>query len=126
MAAMSAPSRVMTIVIWVLCVLLAALFLMAAFMKLSGQPTMVEEFGVIGLGQWFRYLTGLLELIGSIALLVPAVSVLGAVLLLCIDIGAFITQAFVLHGDVVHTIVIAALLLVVIYLQRERLKAFLP
>ncbi|SHG72621.1 DoxX-like family protein [Kaistia soli DSM 19436] len=126
MATLAAPSRVTTIVIWILRILLAALFLFAAFMKLSGQTMMVEEFGMIGLGQWFRYLTGLLELIGGIALLVPAVSVLGAVLLLCVDAGAFLAQAFVLHGDVVHTIVIAALLLVLIYLQRERLKAWLP
>ncbi len=123
MATTASPSRVTTIVIWVLRVLLAALFLMAAFMKLSGQPMMVEEFGTIGLGQGFRYLTGILELIGGIALLVPAVSVFGAVLLLCVDVGAFVTQAVILHGDVIHTIVIAALLLVLIYLQRDRLAA---
>ncbi len=123
MATIASPSRVTTIVIWVLRVLLAALFLMAAFMKLSGQPMMVEEFGTIGLGQGFRYLTGILELIGGIAVLVPAVSVFGALLLLCVDLGAFVTQAFVLHGDVIHTIVIALLLLVLIYLQRGRLAA---
>ena len=123
MATIASPSRVTTIVIWVLRILLAALFLMAAFMKLSGQPMMVEEFGAIGLGQGFRYLTGILELIGSIALLVPAISIFCAVLLLCVDIGAFVTQAVILHGDVIHTIVIAALLLVLIYLQRDRLAA---
>ncbi len=126
MASLAAPSRVTTIVVWLLRLVLAALFLFAAFMKLSSQQMMVDEFAVIGLGQWFRYVTGLLELVGAIALLVPSVSVLGAVLLLCVDLGALVAQAFVLHGDVIHTIVIAVLLLVVIYLQRDRLKALLP
>lgn len=121
MAGTAAQSRVTSIAIWVLRILLAALFLFAAYMKLTSQPMMVDEFGVIGLGQWFRYLTGLLELVGGIAVLVPAVSVFGAILLLCVDIGAFVTQAFVLHGDVVHTIVIALLLVLLIYLQRGRL-----
>ncbi|MBN9016656.1 MAG: DoxX family protein [Rhizobiales bacterium] len=119
------PSRLVTILVWILRIVLAALFLMAAFMKLSGQQMMVDEFGVIGLGQWFRYLTGLLELVGAIALLVPAVSAVGAVLLLCVDVGAFFAQAFVLHGDMIHTIVIAVLLVLLIYLQRDRLAAAL-
>jgi hypothetical protein len=38
-------------------------------MKLSGQDMMVQEFDVIGLGQWLRYLTGILELAGAITLL---------------------------------------------------------
>ena len=119
------PSRLVTILVWILRIVLAALFLMAAFMKLSGQQMMVDEFGVIGLGQWFRYLTGLLELVGAIALLVPAVSAVGAGLLLCVDVGAFFAQAFVLHGDMIHTIVIAVLLVLLIYLQRDRLAAAL-
>ena len=47
---------------------MAALFLFAAFMKVSGRPAMIEEFNTIGLGQWFRYLTGTMELIGGIAI----------------------------------------------------------
>ena len=64
----SVPSRNMNIVLWVLRVLMAALFLFAAFGKLTSQPMMVEEFRMLPVGQWFRYFTGLLELVGSIAL----------------------------------------------------------
>lgn len=32
---------------------------------------MVELFNEIGLGQWFRYLTGGLEVVGAVALLIP-------------------------------------------------------
>lgn len=114
-------SRSKTITLWVLRVLLAALFLFACFMKLSGQQMMIDEFNTIGLGQWFRYFTGLLELAGGVALLVPAASVYGAIVLLVVDAGALITQVAVLHGDWIHAIVIGALLAIVIYLQRDRL-----
>ena len=113
-------SRSKTIALWILRILMAALFLFASYMKLSGNPMMVEEFNTIGLGQWFRYLTGALELAGGIAILVPSVSVFAAIVLLAVDIGAFITQVAVLHGDWIHTVVIGAILASVIYLQRDR------
>jgi putative oxidoreductase len=122
-AATSTPTGKTNIAIWVLRVLMAALFLFAAFGKLSGSPMMVQEFDAVGLGQWFRYFTGALELIGAVAALVPAVSAFGAVLLLIVDIGAFVAQVGVLHMDWIHTIVIGAILAVLIYLQRASLRA---
>ena len=113
-------SRSMTIVLWILRILMAALFLFASYMKLSGNPMMVDEFNTIGLGQWFRYLTGVLELAGGLAILVPSVSVFAALVLLAVDAGAFVTQIAVLHGDWIHTVVIGAILAAVIYLQRDR------
>ncbi len=122
MTALALPaSRSKTIILWILRILMAALFLFASFMKLSGKPMMIEEFGTIGLGQWFRYFTGALELAGAIAILVPSVSVFGAIVLLAVDAGAFVTQIAILHGDWIHTIVIGALLGAAIYLQRHRL-----
>ena len=102
--------------------LVAALFLFAAFAKLSGQTMMVEEFDTVGLGQWFRYLTAVLELLGAIALLVPSTSALGAILLLAVDVGAFVAQVEVLHKDWIHTIVIGAVLVALIYLHRQQLR----
>jgi putative oxidoreductase len=113
-------SRSKTIALWILRILMAALFLFASYMKLSGNPMMVDEFNTIGLGQWFRYLTGALELAGGIAILVPPVSMFAAIVLLAVDVGAFITQVAVLHGDWIHTVVIGAILATVIYLQRDR------
>jgi putative oxidoreductase len=115
-------SRSKAIIIWILQILMAALFLFASFMKLTGKPDMVAEFDTIGLGQWFRYLTGLLEVIGGIGILVPPVSVFAAILLLAVDAGAFVAQVAVLHMDWIHTIVIGAILGTVIYLQRHLLS----
>ncbi|MEW5420584.1 DoxX family protein [Amorphus sp. 3PC139-8] len=111
--------------LWALRILLALAFVLFAVMKLAGREAMIVEFDMVGLGQWFRYFTGLLELTGAIALLIPAVSVLGAVLLLIVDLGAFVAQVTILHIDWIHTVAIAALLGAVIYLQRSSLSRWL-
>jgi putative oxidoreductase len=112
--------RLSIIIVWVLRIVLAALFLFAGAMKLTGQPMMIQEFDTVGFGQWFRYFTGALEVVGAVAVLIPSCSLLGAALVLLVDIGAFFAQALFLHMDVVHTIVIGLIICVLIYLQRPR------
>lgn len=111
------------IAVSILRVVVAALFLFAASMKLTSQPMMVQEFDMVGLGQWFLYFTGIVEVVGAVATLVPAVSALGAVLLLAVDAGAFVAQVAAIHSDWLHTIVIGAVIAALIYLQRGALKA---
>ena len=76
----------------------------------------------MGFGQWFRYATGVLEVIGAIMVLIPTVSALGGCLLLLVDVGAFVAQVAVLHGDWIHTIVIGSVIGLLIYLQRHQLR----
>jgi putative oxidoreductase len=78
---------------------MGALFLSAAAMKLSGAEMEVAAFNQVGLGQWFRYFVGALEVIGGIAVLMPRFSIIGAGVLLSVDIGAFGGQVMVLHRD---------------------------
>jgi putative oxidoreductase len=54
-----------------------------------------QVFAAIGLGQWFRYFTGIVEIFGGLLFLVPATTTFGAVLLIATMIGAMCTQAFV-------------------------------
>src|ERR1700732_5505790 len=63
---------------WALQGIIAAAFLAAGAAKLAGVPYMVELFGQIGLGQWFRVLTGVVEVTGAVALLVPGLGSIGA------------------------------------------------
>ncbi len=50
--------------IWTLQILVAAAFLFAGGAKLAGtSPEMIQLFDKLGAGQWFRYLTGGLEVI---------------------------------------------------------------
>jgi hypothetical protein len=41
---------------------------------------MVELFNDIGLGQWFRYVIGIVEVIGAVALVAPGLIALGGTL----------------------------------------------
>jgi putative oxidoreductase len=116
------PSPALKISIWILRGVIGLLFLAAAAMKLTSQAQMVAEFQTVGLGQWFRYLTGSLELVGAVALLVPRSSIVGAVILLLVDIGAFFAQIAILHMDWVHTVVIGAVIGLLIYLQLRALR----
>ena len=55
----------MNVGLWILQIGAAGMFLMVGFFKLSGDPQMVGLFDAIGLGQWFRYVTGSLEVLGA-------------------------------------------------------------
>ena len=92
-------SRITVSALWALQIISAAMFLMAGTLKLSGNPTMVQMFGVIGLGQWFRYLTGGIEVVGAILLLIPALASYGGAVLAATMIGAIITHLFVIGGN---------------------------
>jgi putative oxidoreductase len=92
-------SRVTVGVLWALQIFSAALFLFAGVSKLSGVPAMVQTFAVIGIGQWFRYMTGTVEVVSAVLLLIPSVASYGAAALAVTMIGAIITHLFVIGGN---------------------------
>ena len=99
-------------------VLVALAFLAAAGLKLSGSPKMVAEFGEIGLGQAFRYVTGGVEGAGALLLLWPRTAFVGAVILVGICTGALVAQLTVLHGDLVHVVLLGGLVILAGWLER--------
>ena len=122
-AAHLSVARLKTIGLWALKLVLAALFMFAGGAKLAGLPAMVEVFERVGFGQWFRYLTGLLELSGAALLLWPATTALGALLLAIVSVGALLAQLLVLHEDVIHAIVIAIVLAAIAWAHRDQLRS---
>jgi len=70
--------RTLGIALWVLQALLALQFAMAGLAKVFGSPAMVEMFATIGIGQWFRYAVGALELASAVGVLIPRLSGLTA------------------------------------------------
>ena len=88
--------RVPTIALWALQALLAIMFAMAGLAKVFGDPAMVEMFATIGIGQWFRYVVGALEIAGAVGVLVSRLSGLAALGLLCLMAGAILTNVLVL------------------------------
>ncbi|KZD23441.1 DoxX family protein [Tardiphaga robiniae] len=114
----SAPRRWTSISLWAVRGLLALAFAAAGTAKLYGVPMLVEEFEHIGLGQWFRYLTGTLEILGAALIIIPSTVAFGAVLLCCIMIGAIFTHVFVIGGSPIPAIVLLTLSGIVAYAKR--------
>lgn len=115
-------SKGKTIAIWVICVLLAALFAFAGLPKVTGDPRAVEGFHKGGFPDWFRLFIGAAEIAGAVGLLVPRLRVWAASGLLIIMIGAVATH--LRAGDTFDKVAPAALALlllaVVAWLVRPR------
>jgi putative oxidoreductase len=110
---------------WVLQGFLAAAFVAAGSAKLAGVPYMVELFDQIGLGQWFRVVTGVVEITGAIALVFPGLASIGAVWLGSTMVFAVATHVFILHTSPAPAIVLGILNALVVYLRRDEFVALL-
>jgi uncharacterized membrane protein YphA (DoxX/SURF4 family) len=84
--------------IWVVQVFGAILFFIAGFAKLAGDEQMVQMFVAIDIGQWSRYVTALIEFASAILLLIPALSGIGALLVVPIMTGATVTHVLIIGG----------------------------
>jgi len=119
------PGKGLNIGLWVVQGLLALAFVASASGKLLGQAEMVGLFDVIGVGQWFRYLTGLVELAGAALILVPKTRVIGAGLLAGTMLGAIATHLFVLHNAPTAPVVLLALVSFVLWGRRAEVAKLL-
>lgn len=98
--------------------LLTLAFLAAGIAKLAGVEMMVGTFETIGWGQWFRYVTGLIEVGGAILLWVPGLQALAAAALLCTMIGATIAHFTLLGPSAVPAIVLGVLAAITLWATR--------
>jgi putative oxidoreductase len=105
----------------VIKVLLTFAFLAAGLAKLSGSETMVQTFDAVGLGQWFRYVTGLIEIGGAALLWLRGRQVFGAGLLLCTMIGAVLAHLFIIGPSAIPALVLGALAAIVVFAHRDQL-----
>ena len=121
-AGTSSTGKVLNIVLWVLQIALAALFLMAGFAKLSGDPQMVGMFQTIGVGQWFRYVTGGVEVVAALLLLIPRFCGVGALLLVPTMLGAIATHLFVVGGSSVVPLVLLIVAGLIAWGRRDRTR----
>jgi uncharacterized membrane protein YphA (DoxX/SURF4 family) len=85
--------------LWILSVLTALAFIAAGSSKLAGAPAMVAIFDKVGVGQWFRYFTGAVELTAGIGSLISRYAFYAALALVVVTIGATIAQLTVLAGS---------------------------
>jgi putative oxidoreductase len=110
-------------IVWGIRILLALAFGAAGIAKLAGVPQMVQVFDAVGFGQWFRYLTGAIEIGGAVLLLVPAAAFFGGLLLAATMAGAVATHLVLIGGNPAPALVLGLLSAFVAWRQRPVLRA---
>ena len=123
----SSPSRGrwVNIGLWALQILAAAAFFAAGGFKLAGAPMMVQIFDQIGVGQWFRIVTGIVEVSGAALLLVPRRAALGGLMLAATMVVATLVHLFVIGGNPAPAIVLFAITATIAWARRAQLGAVL-
>jgi putative oxidoreductase len=104
---------------WVFRIVIAVVFALSAGQKFTSDPQYISEFAKVGFGDWFRYLTAVLEAIGVLVVLYSRTTPWGAAMLLMVTVGAWIAQVTVLNGAWYHCAIIGSGLLVLIWLTRS-------
>ena len=95
---------------------------MAGITKLASLQVQVATFDEIGLGQWLRYFTGGLEVIGAILVLIPRTAGLAAILLGMTMVGAVDVHLLITGGSPVAALVLLAIAIAVTWYQELYLK----
>jgi uncharacterized membrane protein YphA (DoxX/SURF4 family) len=118
----SRSSKALNITFWILQGLLAATFLVAGTTKLASPQMQVALFEKIGFGQWFRYFTGGLEVIGAILVLVPRTAGFAATLLGMTMVGAVEIHLLITGGSPIASIVLLVIAIAVTWYHELHLK----
>ena len=102
--------------------LVGLLFVLIGYTKFDSNPQgeWYQIFERIGLGQWFRYFTGGMQVLGGLLMCVPKTMVYGAAMLTCTMIGAVLVDLFVLRGPFfIIPFFLAVVIVIVAMLCRE-------
>jgi putative oxidoreductase len=84
---------------WAVRVSVAVVFSLTGIDKVAPISAVywVHTFDLIGLGQWFRYFTCAMEVIGGVLFLVPPATVIGLIMLTATMLGAIVVHIFLFH-----------------------------
>jgi len=106
---------------WVLRGAIAVVFVIFGAEKFSSDPgsSWAKLFEQIGAGQWFRYFTGVVEILGGVLALIPWTATAGLALLACTMAGAIVILVFVI-GRPADCIFAAGILIALIAFWRSR------
>jgi len=105
-----------TIGIWVLRLVAAIILLQTLYFKFSAAPESIYIFSKLGMEPWGRVSIGILELISSILILVPATTLFGSLLAIALMAGAIFfhltTLGIVVQNDGGQLFIYALLVLI--------------
>lgn len=119
------PSKKVTWIGRILSILIGLVFLFSATFKFIDGPQVKEGFAHLGLPERIMLPLGILELSCVVIYLIPATSILGAILLTGYLGGAILTHWRI--GEPVYTqIILGILVWAALYLREDRLKTLIP
>ena len=116
------PRRIGT---WALQMVVAAMFFAAGATKLAAVPFEVQLFAQIGLGQWFRIVTGVVLVVGAVALVYPRLASIGGLWLGFAMCCGVVVNLAVLHISPAPPIILVLLNALIVYLRRDELASLL-
>jgi putative oxidoreductase len=110
---------------WSLQILAALFFLGAGIAKLTGNEEMVAEFTRMGLGQWFRYLAGILDVTGALLLLQQRTVFVfsGGALLATMMFTCGLLHLFRMGGNPVPALVLLVITGTIAWLKRPQIQS---
>jgi putative oxidoreductase len=82
----------------------------------------VQLFAAIGIGQWFRYFTGLLEIASAVGLFVATLAPFAAMLSAAVMTGAVLTHLFIVGGSPVAALLVLVASLTIAWLRRVQVS----
>lgn len=109
------------ILLWAVKIVTAVLFLIAGTAKLRGHPFLIDVFARVGLGQWFRIFTGIVEVTSAVALLYPPTAGIAALILACTMACALIVDILVVHINPLPGILLFVASSFILWCHRESL-----
>lgn len=115
-------NRKRVIAVWILRVILGLAFLTIGIAKLTGTLHTVQTFEAFGWGQWLRYVTGLLDIIGALLVLAPKWGFYGALVLAC-TVGFAAILSLKHPADLLAALTLTSLAAIVAWLTRPTAAA---
>ena len=115
-------------VVWtgrVISILVALVFVLSALMKVKGGSMVTEGMAHLGLRESMRLPLAVIELSCAVIYLIPATSILGAILLTGFIGGAMCTHWRIGEPVFLH-IALGILVWLGLYLREDRLRALIP
>lgn len=125
-APVSTDHRRANIGLWVLQVVTAVAILGAGLSTITGATQAMAAFDALGAGDWFRYLTGVLQVAGALGLLIPRLAGLAALALAGLWLVAIATHLFVIGGNPAAAVVFFVLTAGIAWGRRDRIRDLLP
>ncbi len=118
-----ALSKGKNIAVWIVSVLLGLAFVAAGTPKLLGVQQFVDNFHRYGYPDWFRLLTGAIEVGAGLLVFIPRTAWIGAGLLVATMIGAIYTHVSHNEAAMIGAPIVLLVLAAIVALARRPQRA---